>query len=128
MHELKLGDPAHQHGMGFLFTVETVHQLRHHDRDIVRRWRRVDSLAGRGVDYIVLNSPVLARSRGPAPDAFDKMLMDFPDQSLGNRTTTLQVLGNEVESLLIVKKLACIIGIDLGDRSPVQQSLGLLQG
>ena len=76
---------THQHGMNILLAVEPLDQLRHHDRDFVRRGRRVDRLAGQGVDHEVLNPPVLARRRSPTPHTLDKPLVNFPYQPLGDR-------------------------------------------
>jgi hypothetical protein len=48
---------------------------------------------------VLLDFPVLARSRGSAPDSFHQPLMDFPDQPFSDRPTVFEILGDELERL-----------------------------
>ena len=53
--------------------------------------------------------------------------MDFPDQTLRDRTAVFEVLADELERLPVVQQIPHVVGIGLGNRLPIQQSLGLLQ-
>jgi len=127
MHKLELSNAAHEYGVSLMFAVEPIHQLGHHDGHIMCGGRRINRLAGNGVDHVILDFSVFTRSRRPTPDTLHQPLMDFSDQPLGDGVATFEILGNKVESFSIVQKFLYIIKIGLGHAVTLPQTLGLVQ-
>jgi len=90
VNELELGDAAHEDRMGLPLPVQPLHQFRHKDRYFVGRRRRVDRLAGGGVDDIVLNLAVLPGRCRAATYPFHQALVDLADQPFRNRRACLR--------------------------------------
>ena len=72
--------------------------------------------------------PTLARSRGATPDAFDKTLVDFPNEPLGDRAAIFEILGDERECLPVVEQFRTSSGLASGTAFPSNSRFGLLQG
>ena len=73
VNQLELGDPTCNDRMYVARSIQPTDELAHENRHVADRRRRVDRLAGRRVDDIVLDTPVLPRRGGPATDAGNQM-------------------------------------------------------
>ena len=96
--ELELRDPTCQHGMDVVRLVQPEYQLPHADWHVVSGRRRVDCLTGGRVDDVVLHVPVRSWGGGSAAHASYKPLVDFADQSFGNRPAFIQPDTYELKS------------------------------
>jgi len=128
VNELELGDAAHENRMSLPFAVQPIHQFRHKDRHLVSWRRRVDCLAGCGVDDIVLDLAVFPGRRRAPPHSFDQPLVNLADQSLRDRCAAGEVLRDEIERPPVVQKLPHIVGVGFRYRLAGHQAFGLVEG
>ena len=127
VHQLKLGDAAHQHRVDMEVGVQPLDQLRHHHRNFHRCRRGVDHLTGTGVDNIVLDAPILPRRGASATHPVHQFAVDLADHPLGDRVAAVQALGDELEGGAVVEQLPHIVRIGLRYGFTLPEPLNLVQ-
>ena len=108
--------------------IQPIDQLRHQDRHLVCRWRRVHNRSCARVQNVVLDTPVFARRGSPPSDALDEALVNFPDQSLDERSAGAEPGGDELERGPVVEEFLDVVRVRPGHRLAGEESLALLQG
>ena len=111
VNQLELGDPTCNDRMYVAWPVQPTDELAHENRNVTNRRRCVDRFAGRRVDDIVLDTPILPRRGGPATDTGHQVLVDFKDQSLGDWTAIVQVRADELESVTVIEQFAGVVRV-----------------
>ena len=126
LNELKLCNPANDHGMYVGRPIKPAHQFTHGTGHILDRRRRGDRFSRCRLYDEVPDTSILPQSRGTTPHALDHAPMYLHYQSLGYRPAIVEVLADVIECLSAVEQLSCIFRVSAGDGTSCQDIFSFL--
>jgi len=127
VHQLELGDAAHQYRMDIEIGVQPLHQFGHHHRHLHRSRWCVDDFFRAGVDDVVLDATIISWRRAAATHTFDQFAVNLPDHPFGNGITAVQAFGDELEGAAVIEQLPCIVRISIRHGFSLPETRGLIQ-